>query len=242
MNKLWQKEYMLRASDFDKYDRIKPSAVLDLFQDAAGQHACELKLGFGDMLARGYLWVLTRVKFKILDDLSRYSTVVVKTWPLAPNRLNYRREYCIEDLNGNRLVAGSSEWVVIDCNERKFLSVPDLYPFNDGFYDEVMFDEKFRKVRDFEASGSPYIVSAGFNDLDLNNHVNNVRYASYALDALNPAMDQVIETFQIDYRKEVMQGARLEIYHARQDNLISVKGQNADGDIMFACNIELKAF
>ena len=64
--KLWEKEYNLRASDFDKYNHIKPSAVLDLFQDAAGQHAIILGVGFEDMLKRSFLWVLTKIKFKVL--------------------------------------------------------------------------------------------------------------------------------------------------------------------------------
>ena len=52
MKNRWSKEYTLRAGDFDKYDRIMPSAVLDLFQDAAGQHAEEIGVGFADMIAR----------------------------------------------------------------------------------------------------------------------------------------------------------------------------------------------
>ncbi len=239
MKKLWQKEYSLRASDFDKYDRIKPSAVLDLFQDAAGQHAGELGLGFGDMLARGYLWVLTRVKFEIVGTLSRYNTVLVKTWPLAPHRLNYRREYCIEDLNGNILVKGSSEWVVIDSAQRKLLAVPDLYPFEDGFLEEVMFEGKHSKVRDFESNGEPYVVNAGFCDLDLNDHVNNIKYANYVIDAIIPKQDDVLHSFQIDYRKEVLQGVELNIYYTKEANIISAKGQNSEGETMFACRLEL---
>lgn len=240
MRKLWQKEYSLRAGDFDKFNQIKPAAVLDLFQDAAGQHAEEIGVGFQDMISRGYLWVLTRVKFEIVGSLSRYQTVVVKTWPLEPSKLNYRREYCIEDINGNRLVIGSSEWVVISSSERRFLSIPDLYPFTEGFFNELMLEEKFRKVRDFETKNSPYIVNAGFNDLDLNDHVNNIKYANYVFDAINPSKSDVLKSFQIDYRKEVMQGTQLKIYYNKQDNTISAKGQNSDGDIMFACNIEFK--
>ncbi len=59
------------------------------------------------MIAKKYLWVLTRVKFKMVSAPKRYQTVVIKTWPLEPNILNYRREYCIEDTNGNRLIIGS---------------------------------------------------------------------------------------------------------------------------------------
>ena len=240
MKTLWEKEYNLRGSDFDKYDHIKPSAILDLFQDAAGQHANEINVRFSDLLSRGILWVLTRVKFKIVGELSRYQRVVVKTWPLAPNRLNYRREYAIEDLNGNKLVLGSSEWVIIDSTERKFLSVPDLYPFTDGFNTEIMFDEKLRKLRDFEACGITHVVNANFNDLDINNHVNNIKYANFVIDAINPEKDDEISVFQIDYRKEVVQGDQINILFDRQNQTILAKGQNNEGEILFSCSIELK--
>lgn len=241
MKKLWQKEYTLRAGDFDKFDRIKPSAVLDLFQDAAGQHAVEIGVGFDDMIAREYLWVLTRVKFEIISAPNRYQTVVIKTWPLAPNRLNYRREYCIEDQSGKTLVKGSSEWVVIHSKERKLLSVPDLYNLDGNYHNEVMFEGKLGKVRDFEADCAPYTVNAGFCELDINDHVNNTKYANYVLDAINPAKDDILQNFQIDYRKEVVQGTQLNIVYSKEDNIISAKGQNNNGDIMFACKIELRS-
>ena len=241
MRNLWQKEYTLRAGDFDKFNRIKPSAVLDLFQDAAGQHAEEIGVGFRDMLSREYLWVLTRVKFEIISAPDRYQTVMVKTWPLEPNRLNYRREYCIEDIDGNKLIIGSSEWVVLHSRERKLLSVPDLYSFSGGFHNEKMFEGKLLKVHDFEAAGAPHTVNAGFCELDVNNHVNNTKYANYVLDAINPSCDDVVSSFQIDYRKEVMQGTQLNIYCLRDENVILSKGLNNDGDTMFACKIELKS-
>lgn len=237
--KLLQREYRLRAGDFDKFDRIKPSSVLDLFQDAAGQHAEGIGVGFNDMLAQHYLWVLTRIKFEIITAPTRYQTVVVKTWPLKPNRLNYRREYCIEDTNGNKLIIGSSEWVVIDSVERKLISAPDLYKL-DAYHDEVMFEGKLGKVRDFESVELPRVVDAGFSELDVNGHVNNTKYANYVLDAINPTQNEVLKTFQIDYRKEVTQGTTLNVYHKREDDVISAKGQNNDGDIMFACKIELE--
>ncbi len=238
MNKLWRKEYHLRAGDFDQFNRIKPSAVLELFQDAAGQHAEELGLGFEAMLARSYLWVLTRIRFRILAQPKSYQRVVIKTWPLEPNRLNYRREYCMEDEQGNRLIAGSSEWVVIHSEKRRFVSVPDLYPFTDGFHPELMFEEKLVKIPDFESAEPPYPVTPGFCELDVNGHVNNTKYANYVLDAVNPGRDEELVEVQIDYRKEVLQGVRLEISHAKQEDYIFAKGQNESGDTMFACRLE----
>ena len=238
MNRVWMKEYDLRGSDFDKYSRLKPSAVLDLFQDAAGQHAEQLGVGFDAMAARNYLWVLVRIKFKILAQPKAYQRVTVKTWPLAPGRLNYRRECCISDASGAPLVMGSSEWVVIDSEKRSFVSAPDLYPFREGFCEELMIEGKLGKLRPFTATEGPYAVNAGFSELDGNNHVNNTKYANYVLDAIIPAAEDALTEFQIDYRKEVLQGVRLGIYHTRAENTVHARGENENGDIMFACELK----
>ena len=104
MQNIWSKDYTLRANDFDKYDRILPSSVLSLFQDAAGQHGEEIGVGFKEMLERNYLWVVVRLKFKILKAPKRYSKVTIKTWPFEPKRFSYRREYLITDENGEKLM------------------------------------------------------------------------------------------------------------------------------------------
>ncbi len=238
MNRLWQKEYFLRASDFDKFGRIKPSSVLDLFQDAAGQHAEELGVGFEAMLERSYLWVLTRVKFKILSNPRSYQKVIVKTWPLEPNRITYRREYSIENEKGDLLIGGSSEWVVIHSEKRRFVSANDLYSFTDGFNTEIMCEEKLGKIPDFEIANEPYIINSRFSEVDINNHVNNTKYANYVLDAINPQKADMLKEFQIDYRKEVFEGTKLNIHHSRMGETVLAKGQNDNGDIMFACKLE----
>ena len=50
MQNIWNNDYTLRANDFDKYDRILPSSVLSIFQDAAGRHGEEIGVGFKEML------------------------------------------------------------------------------------------------------------------------------------------------------------------------------------------------
>lgn len=240
MNMVFEREYTLRASDFNKYGKIHPSAVLDLFQDAAGQHSELINVGMASMLERGYLWVLLKVKLQILEQPKSYQTVKIKTWPLKPNRLVYKREYIISDQNGRRLIVGSSEWAVIDSKNRKLLSVPDLYPFSDGFCEDTVFDGRIGKIHGFETGSEPYYVRAGFSELDGNNHVNNTRYANFIADAVNPCEEDEIESFQIEYRKEVMQGTELQITFCRNGNGITAKGCNNSFDVMFMGRIELK--
>ncbi|MBQ7780378.1 MAG: hypothetical protein IJ404_07795 [Clostridia bacterium] len=239
-NRLWQKEYYLRASDFDKFSKIKLSSVLDLFQDAAGQHAEALGVGFEAMLAHSYLWVLVRIKLQIISQPERYQKVLVKTWPLAPHRLNYRREYCIENEAGEKLIVGSSEWVIINSEKRTLVSDPDLYPFVDNFYPEMNFEPRLMRVRDFDPTDGAYTVTPGFCELDVNNHVNNTKYANYVIDALSPDGDFDVDLFQIDFRKEVVRGSKLSVYHKSEGDLILAKGQNESGETMFVCSIKCK--
>ncbi len=240
MRFLWEKEYTLRAGDFDKYNRMKPSAVLELFQDAAGQHAEEIHVGYDAMASRSYMWVLLRVKLQFLSNPKNYQKVVIKTWPLAPNRLTYRREYCMEDGQGESLVIGSSEWVIVHSEKRRLVADPNLYPVTEGFLTETMFEGKMGKVSDFEESGTPRIVNAGFSEIDVNHHVNNTKYANYVLDAVAPGEQDVLRAFQIDYRKEVLEGTRLSIYHKKVNSEVLAKGLNDNGEIMFSCRLEYK--
>lgn len=240
MKPLWEKEYYLRASDFDKYNRIKPSAVLELFQDAAGQHALEIGVGFDALIERSYLWAITRIKFKIILNPRSYQKVIIKTWPLAPNRLSYRREYCIESESGEKLIVGSSKWVIMHSEKRRLIADPNVYPFTDGFHTELMFEDKLSKVHDFEVTDLPRVVNAGFSELDVNNHVNNTKYANFIMDAISPSESDELETFQIDYRKEVLEGTSLQIHYAREGNETLAKGINDNNDIMFACKLIFK--
>ncbi len=240
MQNIWSSEYTLRANDFDKYDRILPSSVLSIFQDAAGRHGEQIGVGFTKMLEHNYLWVIVRVKFKIVKQPKRYQKVNIKTWPFEPKRFSYRREYLITDESGETLIIGSSEWVIIDSVKRNLVSAPNLYNINGEYYEEMMLDKKIAKVPDFEATGEPYVVTPSFTELDLNNHVNNTKYANYVLDAVSPNEDDILKTFQIDYRKEVLEGEPLQVFYTRQDGGILAKGLNKNDDIMFACKLGME--
>ena len=240
MNKIFKKDYHLRLSDFDKYNRIKPAAVLELFQDAAGDHANELGIGRENMLSRSLFWVIVRVKFRIISNPKSSDRVTVITWPIEPRRLCYPREFCIVNEEGERLVEGSSDWAILNCERRRLVAVENLYPFTDGYHSELIFGERAPGVPNFEASDEPRIITPGFSDIDHNNHVNNTRYANYVMDAIAPDENEVLELFQIDYRKEVTEGTTLRLYSQREENVILSRGVCDSGDVMFACRLEYK--
>ena len=96
-NAIHKKDYYLRASDFDTARKLQPAAVLDLFQDAAGEHAQKLKVDYDRMILRNMMWVVVRVKYRILQNPRMYQKVKVVTWPHESKRLDFQRDYLIQN-------------------------------------------------------------------------------------------------------------------------------------------------
>ena len=237
MNKIYCETFALRTSDFDCYGQIKPSSVLDLFQEVAGAHANELGIGFEALLKKNLLWVLVKVKFKIEKEIKEHQRVVVKTWPLPAGRVTLQREYLIEDTDGNPLIKGSSEWVTIDSVKRRIVTPSNIYPLQE-YCEERMFEEKFAKVSDFTSENAAYEITPAFCDLDRNGHVNNIRYADYVLNALEP-QEQKIGEFQIDFHREIKKGNCVSLFLQQSENRLLAKGISESGEKMFSCAIVL---
>lgn len=240
MKTVFERKYYLRTADFDTYGRIKPSAVMDLFQDVAGIHANELGCGFDELIKEQMLWVLVRIKLEIVSSPEIFQCVNVKTWPLAPSRAGFQREYLIEDEEGNELVKGSSDWVIMHSEKRRLMPVKEIYPMTEGFEEKRNFEERLSKIHDFEPTSKPYTVKPGFSDIDRNSHVNNTRYANFVLDAISPTADDRIKTLQIDYRHEVISGTELTILSSREEKALLAKGVNSENDTMFVCRVEFE--
>ena len=231
MNNKYSFKMRLRASDFDCNRQIKPSAILDLFQEAAGAHAKELGIGFEDLIERGLLWVITKEKFEVLKSPQMHSEVVVHTWPIEPSRVTFEREYLIESVDGEVLVKGTSEWVIVSAEKRKIVHVKDLYPL-ESYVADKMFEGKFVKVLDFTDANIENKVTPSFCDLDMNRHVNNIKYADYVLNTID-LKGRSITFFQLDFHKEVKKDDEICLLVADGGEQILAKGLNSAGEKMF---------
>ena len=236
-NGIYKKVYNLRGSDFNRFLEIKPSAVLDLFQDVAGLHAKELGIGFNAMLEKGLLWVVMKVKYELVKMPRMYQNVIVKTWPKEPKRLDFERNYLILDENEDVLIKGRSQWAIISSETRKLTRATNVYEKIDEFCDDVVFDEKIVRIQDFNEVTPATRVTSGFSELDSNGHVNNIHYADYVINAINPKEPMNIKVFQLDFHKEIMCGYDTDIFVEEKENVIYAKGMQNE-NIMFSCRME----
>lgn len=232
-----EKEHIikLRLTDFDCHKRLTPTAVLDIFQDLATEQASEVGIGLEDLEAKGLIWAVVRQKIEIVGSAVPHQEVKVKTWPHSPTRLAFLRDYSLRDMQGNLIAKGTSEWVMLDIENRKFANVLENYPGPTNFNEERSFEGKLRKIKDIEMPDEPaLVVTPRFSDYDTNMHMNNAKYITYIVDAIPQHADAHLRTLQIDYRKEVAGTGNLNIYACEDELGWHVIGKNAEGATAFS--------
>ena len=221
---LYEKNYQLRVSDFDYSDNLRPNAILDMFQSVASEHASKLSIGYTDLLKKDSVWVLLRMRYDVVKRVNfGTENVIVKTWPHKAGRVDYDRDYCIESLDGERLVKASSKWCVINMQTRRIAVGNAVYPEGEH-YGEVIYEDGLKKLPDFAVEDAEVFKGyAGHSCLDHNGHVNNVKYNDFILDALKLEKEECIKSFEINYINE-MQVGEFTLYVKKEGNKRLIKG------------------
>ena len=224
-------------------NRILPSSVLDLFQDAAGEHAKTLGVGYYDLLPENKCWMILRLRYEVVKQPKIFSSVIVKTWPVESRRIEFDRDYVISDTEGNVLIKGTSQWAILDITDREKPSLVMARDFDIGL-DEYISDRALegrfeRLAPKFEADGDPFITKSGYTDIDTNGHVNNTKYANFILNALDLPAEKEISSFRIDFLKEIMSGSEINIYSRTDESAVVCRGES-DGKVNFTAKLTVK--
>ena len=220
---MYKEKVLITSIDVDNHLNLKVSSIFKFLQQVSTNHSEKIHIGKADTIAKGMAWVITRMKVEIYDYPKMNDEIVVTTHPGEVNRFLFPRFYEIYDRKGKLLVSASSIWVVIDMNTRRVLTKPfgDRKFPSESHKDDLPLPEKFlltdltkfedRKVR--------------YNDIDLNGHLNNIKYIEYILDTkdINFYNKYMIKSINVAYEKEVKEGEYVALFTGG-DKDFAVKG------------------
>ena len=238
-----ERKYHLRTSDFDMRSRILPASVLDLFQDAAGEHAKMLGVGYDTLASQNKCWMILRLRYEVVRQPKMFSSVIVKTWPIESRRIEFDRDYEISDTEGNLLVKGTSQWAILDISNREKPALVMAKDFDIGVEEYIpdrALEGRFDRLPPkFEAEGDGVVVKSGYTDIDTNGHVNNIKYANFILNALDLPADKEISSFRIYYQREVMSGGEITVFSRTDQDRITCRGESG-GFVSFTARLTVK--
>jgi acyl-ACP thioesterase len=200
--------YGVRSFDADCNGRLKLGALFQYYQEAAGNDATRLGVGFEEVHRLGYFWVLSRVLLRVRRLPSWGDEITLATWPKGHEGLSFVRDFQLSDAEGRELVAATSAWLLLD-RARGRPHPADALPVSlPPRGTRHALDESMQKTKPLPLAFASYERKVMVSDLDINAHVNNARYVEWALDAYAPSFlsSHTVRSFQIHYTGEALFG------------------------------------
>jgi len=208
MDKIYTIPFKVRSYEVDRNEKATFSSICNYFQEAAGIHANHLNFDISQLHEKGLTWVLYKMHVKVLKLPKRWEDVEVTTWPSAGDGIRAFRDYEMKSESGTLLAHAISQWMVLDMKSKRPVRTPpeisELGVKNMGH----TITPKKDPIKPLVSDKSKFITVVGLTDLDMNYHVNNVRYIDWMTGYLREENKSCRE-MEIQYLSESVQGDRI---------------------------------
>ena len=201
---IFSKHWEINFTQCMPNEYLKYTDLCNILQLTAAAHSEVGGISFSDMQEFNQAWVLSRMRVEITELPKWKDIVTVKTWI---NTLENSRSVRALEMyvNGNKIVGCETFWAVFNTKIRRpeALALPfehfELYP-------EIKATTKpFSKINLTHEKESVFEKTVVLSDLDIVNHVNNVKYLEWCLDFVedDSILNQKIESFEMNFLKEL---------------------------------------
>ena len=199
------KNYEIRSADCDQNGLLRLRTLFNLFQDLADDHANIMGVGYHFCKEHGIGWIGGAYHIRINQMPKWEDKVRLLTWPSASTAVTGIREFQMCSEKGDILIDASSQWVLVDTQKFRPISVAKYI----GSYElipERSVDTSFEKLPTLERIDYETDEIVRYDDIDLNNHVNNAVYPAWILDALPVEFlkQHVLKELKIQFKKSAL--------------------------------------
>lgn len=183
MNPYFEK-FKVRAAEAGPDGLVKPSAIVNYFQEAAWQHADVLGVSVPTLQTKGHTWMLHRLILTIKAPLRTGEVVEIETWPSGVEKFFTNRDFRFRNEKDELVAEGCTAWVVIDLNKRRLIPVPSYISEGRFTIENNHLPHPEGKLPEVGETFSGPEFRVYYQHLDENNHVNNVHYMEWMLSSL----------------------------------------------------------
>lgn len=238
MSKIGRYAFQVEPFQEDFMGELSWGTLGNLLLRCANFHASER--GFGRLLIDGQLhvWVLSRMVIEMERMPRTGGHFAIETWVRSAYRFFTDRCFAITDEAGRPLGYAYTIWALINMNTRE--SVPMSSITNEAFLDCIDAEKPCPvtppgRIR-LKAAVPARTIDTYYSDIDVNNHVNSIRYIEHVLDLFPKeryAAERVAR-IEVAYSEEAFAGEPLtfyrEAYATAQKENVEVRKPLAEGD------------
>jgi medium-chain acyl-[acyl-carrier-protein] hydrolase len=183
---------------------LKYTELCDILQLTAAYHAEMGGISFADMQVFHQAWVLSRMRIEIETMPQWRDEITVKTWIISLE--NSRSVRALEVFLGEKKIIGCETfWAVINTKIRRPEALVLSFQHFELFPNDFSTNERIKKNIITNENAQNNKRKIVLSDLDIVNHVNNVKYLEWCLDIVNPekVLNQEIKCLNMNFLSEL---------------------------------------
>ena len=190
--------------------------------NAADFHSTDRGFGMKYLMTIKRSWVLSRLAIEMTDMPGQHERYTIETWVESAMRFFTNRNFCVSGCDGRVYGFGRSVWAMIDTETRQ---PSDIFSIDNGAINNWIVEdkpcpiEKGGRVKISENAKFVRAIDVNYNDIDINGHVNSVKYIEHVLDLWDIAWYRKyqLKRFEIAYVAEAHEGDQLSFYREQTD-------------------------
>lgn len=240
---IFKETQIITADICDTDNQLSIWGVARLFQDVASHHTDLFHIGFDDMIKNNQLWVLSKMFYDVKSMPRVGDSIIINTWSRGIDGLQCKRDFMMQDSQGNTCVTATSSWVVIDATSRRLVRVDSVLNDFEHHADKVTPYDRLPRIKVSKDVFGNYVKLVSINEsmIDRNQHMNNSEYLRIIFDEMeqepNYTKPQEYSVF-VEYLMETLLNDSIEIYkHSSDDSSTMYQLCNSKGT---AINAEVK--
>ena len=189
--------------------------------NVAGFHSHDRGFGIDRLNQEHYTWVLSRLALEMYDLPMQYESFTIETWVENVYRLFTDRNFAVLNKEGKAIAYARSVWAMIDTETRKPV---DLMAIHDGDIAGYICDkdcpiDKPSRIK-VNSKEPVAILPVKYSDMDINGHVNSIRYIEHILDLfpVDAFKEKRVRRFEMAYVAETMATDTMAYYMDKVDD------------------------
>lgn len=236
MSKIFTKKYEIHYYEVNSKLRCKLSSIIDFICDVGTQQSETLGGGIEYCTKNNCAWVFYKYDIKMYRYPMFGEIISITTQPIGFKKFYGLRKYMIMDTDNNLIGEALALFFLINLEKRRPMRIQeeqyDIY----GVDGDVDYDITMDRVVRTDEEQYHKNFSIRYSDIDSNNHVNNVKYIEWAIEAvpIEVINSYILNRIKVTFEKETMYGETIlsaaTVIEVDENNLKSYHTiRNSDG-------------
>jgi len=203
---VFEQEYIIHYYEIDYKKRMLITSLMNYFDDVAICQSENLGIGIDFLREHDCAWMLYKWDINIYKYLMFSERVKVRTAPYSFYKFYAYRWFEVLNQKGKLLAKANSLWLLVNTAKKRPIKIPEL------MYERFKVDaSKTLNMEDLtppSAIHTEKLFQVRYSDIDTNKHVNNVKYAEWALETvpLDIVLNYTLNKLKVTYKKETTYG------------------------------------